>query len=88
MQNMALPFLFCIGNDGEHEMAVRIIDKDGLKAKGIDLNDSTLWRKAKAGQFPKAVKIGNRRGWVEHEVDAYLEALMAKRDSADAPVAA
>ena len=61
-------------------MAVRIIDKDGLKAKGINLNDSTIWRKAKAGQFPKAVKIGNRRGWLEHEVDQYIESLIAARD--------
>jgi predicted DNA-binding transcriptional regulator AlpA len=59
---------------------VRIIDKDGLKARGIDLNDSTLWRKTKHGQFPKAVKIGNRRGWVESEIDAYLESLIAARD--------
>jgi len=63
-----------------NEMAVRIIDKDGLKAKGINLNDSTIWRKAKAGQFPKAVKIGNRRGWLEHEVDQYIESLIAARD--------
>jgi predicted DNA-binding transcriptional regulator AlpA len=61
-------------------MAVRIIDKDGLKARGIDLNDSTIWRKTRDGKFPKAVKIGNRRGWVEAEVDAYLENLIAARD--------
>jgi predicted DNA-binding transcriptional regulator AlpA len=61
-------------------MAVRIIDKAGLKAKGIDFNDSTIWRKTKNGQFPKAVMIGNRRGWLEHEIDQYLESLIAARD--------
>jgi predicted DNA-binding transcriptional regulator AlpA len=60
---------------------MRIIDKEGLKVKGITLNDSTLWRKMRDGQFPKAVLIGNRRGWLEHEIDQYLENLIAKRDS-------
>jgi predicted DNA-binding transcriptional regulator AlpA len=79
-----MPFLFvlALATMENTEMAVRIIDKDGLKARGIDINDSTIWRKAKAGQFPKAIKIGNRRGWVEAEVDAYLEDLIAKRDTA------
>jgi predicted DNA-binding transcriptional regulator AlpA len=59
---------------------MRIIDKEGLKQKGICWNDSTLWRKMKLGQFPKAVLIGNRRGWPEHEIDAYIESLIAARD--------
>ena len=61
-------------------MAARILNKEGLKAKGLDFNDSTIWRKTKAGAFPKAVKIGNRRGWLEHEVDQYIESLIAARD--------
>ena len=65
----------------ENTMAVRILDKAGLKAKGLDFNDSTIWRKTKAGQFPKAVMIGNRRGWLEHEVDQYIENLIAARDT-------
>ena len=64
----------------DNEMAVRIIDKSGLKLKGIDLNDSTIWRKEKAGEFPKHIMVGNRRAWVEHEVDAFLENLIAARD--------
>ena len=53
-------------------MGVRIIDKDGLKAKGIDLNDSTLWRKAKAGQFPKRLLLGACRvAWWEDEIEEW-----------------
>jgi prophage regulatory protein len=63
---------------------MRILDKDGLKAKGVDLNDSTLWRLMRAGKFPKAILIGNRRGWVESEIDQYLEKLIAARDMAAA----
>jgi predicted DNA-binding transcriptional regulator AlpA len=63
-----------------NEMAVRIIDKDGLKARGIDLNDATIWRKEKSGKFPKHIMVGNRRAWVETEIDAFLENLIAARD--------
>jgi predicted DNA-binding transcriptional regulator AlpA len=63
------------------EKKMKILGKADLKTKGIDFNDSTLWRKTKAGQFPKAIMIGNRRGWLEHEVDQYVESLIAKRDT-------
>jgi hypothetical protein len=61
--------------------APRFLDKRGLKNKGIPWNDSTLWRKERAGKFPKHVMLGNRCAWLEHEIDAYLEALIAARDS-------
>jgi predicted DNA-binding transcriptional regulator AlpA len=70
---------------GEQDVAApRFIDKRGLKTKGIPWNNSTIWRKEKSGQFPKHVMIGNRCAWVEDEVDAYLEGLVAARDSAAA----
>jgi predicted DNA-binding transcriptional regulator AlpA len=61
-------------------MRIKFLSKEDLKARGVDLNDSTLWRKMKEGKFPKAVLIGNRRGWPEHEIDQYLERLVADRD--------
>jgi predicted DNA-binding transcriptional regulator AlpA len=67
----------------ENTMALRFLDKEGLKTKGITWNDSTLWRKEKAGQFPKHVMLGNRCAWLEHEVDAWLESLVAARDMAE-----
>jgi hypothetical protein len=67
-------------------MSARLLDRAGLKSKGINWNPSTLWRKRES--FPKPVIVGNKNMWVEAEVDAYIENLIAKRDEADAPVAA
>jgi predicted DNA-binding transcriptional regulator AlpA len=61
-------------------MAPKILSKADLKAMGIDLNSSTIWRKTKAGQFPKPVKIGNRNGWIDSEIYQYMEGLIAARD--------
>jgi predicted DNA-binding transcriptional regulator AlpA len=66
---------------------MRLIDEDGIRAKGIDLHRTTIWRKVRDGVFPKPVIVGNRHAWVEAEVDQYIEGLIAKRDSA-APEAA
>jgi predicted DNA-binding transcriptional regulator AlpA len=62
-------------------MAPKILSKADLKAIGIDFNNSTIWRKTKAGQFPKPVKIGNRNGWIDSEIHQYMESLIAKRDA-------
>lgn len=44
---------------------------------------STLWRWVKAGRFPKPVQLGPQAvGWLEHEIDAWLEARAAERDAA------
>jgi prophage regulatory protein len=35
---------------------------------------TTIWRKVKAGDFPKPVSIGpNATGWVEAEVDDWIQ---------------
>jgi predicted DNA-binding transcriptional regulator AlpA len=62
-------------------MAPRILTKADLKARGIDFNSSTLWRKAKAGKFPRPVKVGNRNGWPDNEIDEYVESLITERDA-------
>jgi predicted DNA-binding transcriptional regulator AlpA len=63
-------------------MPARLLDRAGLKAKGITWNPSTLWRKR--GSFPKPVMVGNKNHWIESEVDQYIESLIAKRDEAPA----
>jgi prophage regulatory protein len=60
---------------------MRLLSRDDLAAKGISLNKATIWRKLKAGEFPRPVKIGNRLAWVEREIDEYIAGLVAKRDS-------
>jgi predicted DNA-binding transcriptional regulator AlpA len=61
-------------------MAPKILSKADLRARGIDLNASTIWRKTKAGEFPRPVKVGNRNGWIDSEIDQYMEGLIAARD--------
>ena len=43
--------------------------KDLKEKKGIPDSDTTIWRKIKAGQFPKPLKMGRRNCWVEEEID-------------------
>jgi prophage regulatory protein len=63
-------------------MAVRLIPFDALRSKGITYSKPTLWRKEKAGTFPKRVAIGaGRYGYVETEIDAFIAALIAARDA-------
>lgn len=71
---------------------MRLIDRNGLHAKGINFCKATIWRRLKDGDtstpsaseepaFPRPVKHGNRYLWLESEVDAYIAALVAKRDA-------
>jgi prophage regulatory protein len=63
-------------------MADRLISHDALAAKGISYSKPTLWRKEKAGTFPKRVLIGaGRYGYVESEIDAFISDLISARDA-------
>jgi predicted DNA-binding transcriptional regulator AlpA len=66
---------------------MRLLDEDGLKAKGLDLHRTTIWRKVRTGEFPRPVMVGNRHAWVEREIDEYIAGLVAKRDTQTAEVA-
>lgn len=61
---------------------MRILSIEDLRAlKGINYHPSSLWRKSKAGSFPKPIKLGaNKVGWIEGEIDAWLEARVQERD--------
>lgn len=40
------------------------------------LSNTTIWRKERAGKFPKRVQLGpGAVGWLENEVDAWIAAL-------------
>lgn len=50
--------------------------------KQTGLRKSRIYELISAGAFPKPVAIGGRaRGWVDAEVDAWIEARIAERDS-------
>jgi len=36
---------------------------------------------SQSGEFPKPIKIGKSDGWIEAEVDAWIEQKMADRDA-------
>lgn len=55
----------------------KVIDKVGL---GRD----SVYRGVREGWFPKPIKLGERAsGWLEHELDAFLEKRAAERIPAE-----
>jgi prophage regulatory protein len=60
----------------------RLIPYNALAAKCITYSKPHLWRLEKAGKFPKRVAIGaGRYGYVEAEIDAYIDTKIAERDN-------
>ena len=55
--------------------------KDLKEKKGIPDSDTTIWRKIKAGQFPKPLKMGRRNCWVEEEIDQHIKSKLVERDA-------
>jgi prophage regulatory protein len=64
-------------------MTTRLIPYEALRAKCIAYSKPHLWRLEKANKFPKRVAIGpGRYGYLESEIDAYIQAKIAERDAA------
>jgi predicted DNA-binding transcriptional regulator AlpA len=62
---------------------MRLLSREDLRReKGINYSATHLWRLVKVGKFPRQVKIGDKNFWPEHEIDAFIESLIAKRDEA------
>jgi predicted DNA-binding transcriptional regulator AlpA len=67
------------------ENAMTLLDFKDLSAKkGIKDSDTTIWRKIKAGQFPKPLKMGRRNCWVEEEIDQHIQSKLVERDAMEA----
>jgi prophage regulatory protein len=50
----------------------------------VPVSKSTLLRQVAKGAFPRPIQIGeNRVAWLEDEIDAHLEKLVAARDEAN-----
>lgn len=47
----------------------------------VGLARSTVWARISQGTFPEPVKLGPKRvGWVEAEIDAWIQARIDERD--------
>jgi prophage regulatory protein len=45
------------------------------------LHKTTIYERERAGKFPKHVKVTERlNAWAEHEINEYIEELLAGRD--------
>jgi prophage regulatory protein len=65
-------------------MSQVLIPYRDLRPRGIPYSKPHLWRLERAGKFPKRVPIGpGRYAYVESEIDAYVDALVAARDAAN-----
>jgi prophage regulatory protein len=61
---------------------VRILRLPGVQSK-TGLGRDSIYRGGREGWFPKPVKINQRStGWIESEVDAFIERRMRERDQA------
>lgn len=57
---------------------MRLLRLPELLARGLG-SRSTIYERMAEGAFPRPVKIGRLNGWVEAEIDAYVEQLIAER---------
>jgi prophage regulatory protein len=64
---------------------LRILSLNDLRELGIYYSRVHIHRLVKAGKFPAPIKVGqNRIGWVESEIDEWLNAKIAERDAKEA----
>jgi prophage regulatory protein len=51
--------------------------------KKTGLGHTSIYEGQKAGTFPKSIELGPKaRGWVEEEIDEWIEQRVAQRDGA------
>lgn len=74
-------------NSIDRQTPIKLLGWDDLKQRGIKNSKPTIYRKIKAGMFPKPVHPGKSPAWPEHEIEAYILSLIARRDSAVREVA-
>lgn len=64
-------------------MTNSILRLPGVKGK-TGLSRSTIYEKVSRGEFPTPVQLGPRAvGWVEAEIDQWLDALIAAKRKSD-----
>ena len=64
---------------------LRILSLNDLREVGIYYSRVHIHRLVRAGKFPTPIKVGqNRIGWIESEIDEWLNAKIAERDAKEA----
>lgn len=63
---------------------MRLLSKKQVREK-VSLSFATIERKEKEGLFPKRVNLGFRVAFVEAEIDEWIKAQIAKRDTITTP---
>jgi prophage regulatory protein len=67
----------------EAKKALSVLRLPAVRAK-TQLPTSTLYALMAAGKFPKPIALSaNTRGWIEAEIDQFLQARIAERDAGD-----
>jgi prophage regulatory protein len=69
-----------VGNHADFKRSIKLLDYDDLRTRGIRMSRVQLWRLIRAGKFPRQIKVGTKNAWVEREIDAWIESLIAARD--------
>jgi predicted DNA-binding transcriptional regulator AlpA len=58
-----------------------LLGYEDLSAKGIPYSRASIYRKIRDGSFPQPVKLGgNKIAWLNHEIDAWIDAIAAARN--------
>ena len=59
-----------------------LVDRDGLRERGITFSASTLRDMERHGRFPKRIRLSRSRvAWLSVEIDKYIEDRAAERDA-------
>ncbi len=57
-----------------------LLDRQGLKSRGITFTNAHLIRLENAGKFPRRLRItAGRVAWLQDEIDGWIEAKAAAR---------
>lgn len=67
-----------------HVATHRVVVRLPAVQRRVGLTESTIYERMAAGLFPRPIKIGPRAvGWIESEIDDWIEARMAERQRAE-----
>lgn len=60
---------------------IRLLRLQEVKGR-VGLSKSSIYERVKLGQFPKPVPLGGVVGWLESEIEEWIESKVAIRDQA------